>query len=47
MQSHRVALLLGKSVTAIKSAQHRALSRLAELMGSNGKMRHYLRGSDE
>jgi RNA polymerase sigma-70 factor (ECF subfamily) len=47
-KSHtEVALLLGKSVTAIKSAQHRALSRLAELMGSNGKMRHYLRGSDE
>jgi RNA polymerase sigma-70 factor (ECF subfamily) len=47
-KSHtEVAHLLGKSVTAIKSAQHRALSRLGELMGSNGKMRHYLRGSDE
>jgi RNA polymerase sigma-70 factor (ECF subfamily) len=47
-KSHaEVAQLLGKSVTAIKSAQHRALHRLAELMGSNGKMRHYLRGTDE
>jgi len=47
-KSHaEVAMLLGKSVTAIKSAQHRALTRLAELMGSNGKTRHYLRGQDE
>jgi RNA polymerase sigma-70 factor (ECF subfamily) len=47
-KSHaEVASLLGKSVTAIKSAQHRALTRLAELMGSNGKSRHYLRGQDE
>jgi RNA polymerase sigma-70 factor (ECF subfamily) len=47
-KSHaEVANLLGKSVTAVKSAQHRALSRLAELMGCNGKTRHYLRGIDE
>lgn len=47
-KSHaEVASILGKSVTAIKSAQHRALSRLADMMGSNGKPRHYLRGSDE
>ncbi len=48
-KSHaEVAKILGKSVTAIKSAQHRALVRLAELMGLNGKGRHYLRGrSDE
>lgn len=47
-KSHdEVALLLGKSVTAIKSAQHRALSRLAELMGSGSKARHYLRGIHE
>lgn len=47
-KSHaEVAKILGKSVTAIKSAQHRALTRLAELMGLNGKSRHYLRGSDE
>jgi RNA polymerase sigma-70 factor (ECF subfamily) len=44
-KSHaEVATLLGKSETAIKSAQHRALTRLAELMGLNGKSRHYLRG---
>lgn len=47
-KSHaEVASLLGKSVTAIKSAQHRALNRLAELMGLNGKARHYLRGHDD
>jgi RNA polymerase sigma-70 factor (ECF subfamily) len=47
-KSHdEVAVLLGKSVTAIKSAQHRALSRLAELLGSDGKARHYLRGIHE
>lgn len=48
-KSHaEVATLLGKSVTAVKSTQHRALTRLAELMGVNGKTRHYLRGeSDE
>lgn len=47
-KSHaEVASLLGKSVTAVKSAQHRALCNLAELLGSDGKMRHYLRGSDE
>lgn len=47
-KSHaEVATLLGKSVTAIKSAQHRALTRLAELMGVNGKTRHYLRGGHD
>jgi len=47
-KSHsEVASMMGKSVTAVKSAQHRALARLAELMGSNGKIRHYLRGRDE
>jgi RNA polymerase sigma-70 factor (ECF subfamily) len=46
-KSHaEVAGLLGKSVTAVKSAQHRALTHLAELMGLNGKARHYLRGED-
>jgi len=44
-KSHEeVALLLDKSVTAVKSAQHRALTRLAELLGSEHKARHYLRG---
>ncbi|MBN1681200.1 MAG: sigma-70 family RNA polymerase sigma factor [Anaerolineae bacterium] len=47
-KSHaEVAVLLDKSVTAVKSAQHRALTRLADLLGSDGKMRHYLRGIDE
>jgi RNA polymerase sigma-70 factor (ECF subfamily) len=47
-KSHaEVAGLLGKSVTAIKSAQHRALTQLAKLMGLNGKARHYLRGEDD
>jgi RNA polymerase sigma-70 factor (ECF subfamily) len=47
-KSHdEVAVVLGKSVTAIKSAQHRALARLAELLGSDGKARHYLRGIHE
>lgn len=44
-KSHEeVAMLLGRSVTAVKSAQHRALSRLTELLGSNRKARHYIRG---
>lgn len=47
-KSHaEVALILGRSVTAIKSAQHRALTRLADLLGTSGKARHYLRGGDE
>lgn len=47
-KSHdEVALMLGKSVTAIKSAQHRALSRLTELLGESHKVRHYLRGAHE
>lgn len=47
-KSHEeVAMLLGRSVTAVKSIQHRALSRLTEMLGSNHKVRHYLRGSHE
>jgi RNA polymerase sigma-70 factor, ECF subfamily len=47
-KSHEeVAVILSKSVTAVKSAQHRALSQLASLMEQNGKRRHYLRGSHE
>lgn len=47
-KSHaEVSQIVGKSITAVKSAQHRALNHLAELMGSNGKVRHYLRGTDE
>lgn len=44
-KSHEeVAAILGKSVTAVKSAQHRALQQLAALLGSEQKTRHYLRG---
>ena len=47
-KSHEeVAELLGRSVTSVKSAQHRALIRLTELLGSDHKVRHYLRGSHE
>ncbi len=42
-----VAALLGKSVTAVKSAQHRALRQLSELLGMTQKARHYLRGVHE
>ncbi|MFW5748946.1 MAG: RNA polymerase sigma factor [Chloroflexota bacterium] len=39
------AALLDKSVTAVKSIQHRALKMLARQLGSEEKVRHYLRGS--
>jgi RNA polymerase sigma-70 factor (ECF subfamily) len=46
-RSHEeVAHILGKSVDAVRNAQHRALSRLATLLGSEEKARHYLRGQD-
>jgi RNA polymerase sigma-70 factor (ECF subfamily) len=47
-KSHKeVAEIIDKSVSAVKSIQHRALIRLASLMGSEEKVRHYLRGSDD
>lgn len=47
-KSHdEVAQVLGKSVTAVKTMQHRALKRLAQLMGKEKKERYYLRGIDE
>jgi RNA polymerase sigma-70 factor (ECF subfamily) len=47
-KSHKeVANILGKSMTAVKSAQHRALVQLAVLLGSEEKVRHYLRGEHE
>jgi len=47
-KSHEeVAEILDKSVTAVKSAQHRALSQLASLLDQTNKRRHYLRGSHE
>lgn len=47
-KSHEeVAAILNKSVTAVKSAQHRALNVLAEHLGTEQKIRHYLRGEHE
>lgn len=47
-KSHQeVADIVGKSVTAVKSIQHRALVRLAGLLGSEEKARYYLRGNDD
>jgi len=44
-KSHQeVALILGRSITAVKSVQHRALVELTTLLGSAEKVRHYLRG---
>lgn len=48
-KSHQeVAAIVHKSVSAVKSIQHRALTQLAQLLGET-KVRHYLRGgqSDE
>lgn len=47
-KSHEeVAEIVGKSITAVKTIQHRALTRLAALLGKDGKSRHYLRGSHD
>jgi RNA polymerase sigma-70 factor, ECF subfamily len=47
-KSHKeVAQVLGKSAGAVKAAQHRALLHLAVLLGSEEKVRHYLRGSSD
>lgn len=44
-KSHReVAELLDKSEAATRTMQHRALTKLAELLEADGKERHYLRG---
>jgi RNA polymerase sigma-70 factor (ECF subfamily) len=46
-RSHEdVAAMLNRSVTAVKSAQHRALTKLTQLLGIEQKARHYLRGSE-
>lgn len=42
-----VAAVMDKSVTAVKSLQHRALTSLTELLGGPSKSRHYLRGERE
>lgn len=47
-KSHEeVAAILNKSMTAVKSAQHRALNQLTSLLGSDQKIRHYLRGQHD
>lgn len=47
-RSHEeVAAILGKTMTAVKSAQHRALTQLTEILGGEEKRRHYLRGDHE
>lgn len=47
-KSHQeVAQILNKSVSAVKSIQHRTLIELASLLGSEEKVRHYLRGGHE
>jgi RNA polymerase sigma-70 factor (ECF subfamily) len=44
-KSHEeVAAIMGKSVRAVATAQHRALRRLAELLGTDKLSRHYIRG---
>lgn len=47
-KSHReVAQILGKTESAVKTAQYRALTRLTEIMGQVAKARHYLRGKHD
>jgi RNA polymerase sigma-70 factor (ECF subfamily) len=47
-KSHEeVGHILNKSVSAVKTIQHRALTELATLLGSGKKGRHYLRGRHE
>ena len=41
---HEVADIMSKTPAAVKAMQHRALIRLATLLGSDEKVRHYLRG---
>lgn len=47
-KSHEeVGRILNKSVSAVKTIQHRALTELAAALGSGKKGRHYLRGRHE
>lgn len=44
-RSHEdVAKIIGKNSAAIRTAQHRALKKLAQLLDAGDKQRHYLRG---
>lgn len=44
LSHEEVARMLNKSVAAVKSIQHRALTELASLIGTEKHARHYLRG---
>jgi RNA polymerase sigma-70 factor, ECF subfamily len=47
-KSHKeVAEITGRQEAAIRTAQHRALKRLAKIMGADEKSRHYLRGKKD
>jgi RNA polymerase sigma-70 factor, ECF subfamily len=47
-KSHKeVAAAIGKNVSAVRSIQHRALIELTRLLGSDEKIRHYLRGDHD
>lgn len=47
-KSHEdVAKITGKNSAAIRTAQHRALKKLAKLLDVSGKERHYLRGKSD
>jgi RNA polymerase sigma-70 factor (ECF subfamily) len=47
-KSHKeVAEIMEKNEAAIRTAQHRALKKLAKFLGSNSKAPHYLRGKNE
>lgn len=47
-KSHKeVAEILGKNEAAVRTAQHRALKKLAKLLGKENKAPHYLRGKIE
>ncbi len=47
-KSHQeVADIIGKSVSAVKSMQHRALVELTAHLGQGDKVRHYLRGTSD
>ncbi|MGJ3237966.1 MAG: sigma-70 family RNA polymerase sigma factor [Anaerolineae bacterium] len=47
-KSHEeVAEIMGKNSAAIRTAQHRALKKLATHLNADGKERHYLRGKSK
>jgi RNA polymerase sigma-70 factor (ECF subfamily) len=44
LSHERVAEILGKSLAAVRTMQHRALTKLAQRLQATGKEYHYLRG---